>query len=92
LERAGRRYRVVSTSAGIASHHALVLAGSAVMVSTLPKLCAGLRPCDPAEGLPELPETSVLLLKAREPRQPVTDLLGAHIVSAYRAYAQESVA
>ena len=31
------------------------------------------------EGLPELPETSFLMLKAREPRQPMTDMLAAQI-------------
>jgi hypothetical protein len=30
-----------------------------------------------------LPEVNLLLLKAREPRQPVTDALYAHILEAF---------
>jgi DNA-binding transcriptional LysR family regulator len=81
LERAERRYRIVSTSTQLADQHKSVLGGLAVMVSTLPGLPTGLRPARPDEGLPELPEVSTLMLKARNPRQPVTDLLAAHIVA-----------
>jgi hypothetical protein len=56
-----------------------VLAGLAVTVSPVAWLPEGLRPMRPDEGLPELPETAILLLKGREPRQPVTDVLAAHI-------------
>ena len=31
------------------------------------------------EGLPELPECRYLMLKAREPRQPATDMLAAQV-------------
>ena len=92
LDRVGRHYRIVSTSVNIVGRYTTVLAGAAVMVSTLPRLPAGLRPCDPTEGLPELPETRVSLLKAREPRQPVTDLLAAHIISTFEAFARRSAA
>ena len=85
LERAGRAYRVVSTSPNLASQQAAVLAGFAVMVSTLPRLPTALRACVPADGLPELPETRVLLLKARDPRQPVTDLMAAHLTATFKA-------
>jgi len=85
LEGAGRRYKIVSSSPNLASQQASVRAGLAVMVSTLPRLLAGLRPCGPEDGLPELPETCALLLKAREPRQPVTDLMAAHLISAFKA-------
>jgi hypothetical protein len=43
----------------------------------------GLRSTRPDEGLPELPEVKLLLLKAREPRQPQTDELAAHIIEAF---------
>jgi len=84
LERVGRAYRVVSSSPNLASQQAAVLGGFAVMVSTLPGLPAGLRPCLPVDGLPELPETRVLLLKARDPRQPLTDLMAAHLSTTFR--------
>ena len=31
------------------------------------------------EGLPELPECRYLMLKARDPRQPATDMLAAQV-------------
>ena len=92
LESAGRRYEIVSTSPNLDSLYATALTGLAVTVSTLPKLPAGLRPCDPAVRLPELPETRVLLLKARKARQPLTDLMAAHIASTYRTMADPSKA
>jgi DNA-binding transcriptional LysR family regulator len=85
LERARRQYRIVSTSTYLADLQKTVQAGLAVMVCTLPGLAEGLRPSRPDEGLPELPEVSTLLLKARAPRQPVTDLLAAHIIDTLQA-------
>ena len=43
----------------------------------------GLRPTRADEGLPELPEFSLLLLKAQTPRQPATNALYAHIVDTF---------
>jgi DNA-binding transcriptional LysR family regulator len=83
LERAGRRHKIVSTSGSTAGQLAAVQAGIAVTVATSGGLPEGLRPTRPEEGLPELPEVSLLLLKAREPRQPATDALFEHIVEAY---------
>lgn len=85
LERAGRRYRVAYTSASQIGTHAPVLAGLAVTVSSMSWLPDGLRPVRPDEGLPPLPDFSLLLLKARVPRQPVTDALAAHIEASVRA-------
>lgn len=79
LERTGRRYRVAYTSASQVGTHAPVLAGLAVTVSSLAWLPDGLRPVRPDEGLPPLPEFRLLLMKAKLPRQPVTDALAAHI-------------
>jgi DNA-binding transcriptional LysR family regulator len=83
LVRAGRRHSVVSTSASLDGQQAAALAGLAVTVSTAVALPAGLRPVRPDEGLPDLPDVTVLLLKAREPRQPVTDALAAEIIQAF---------
>jgi DNA-binding transcriptional LysR family regulator len=80
LEHCGRSYRIVSTSATTSGQFAAVLAGLAVTGSlATDRLPEGLRPVRPDEGLPELPETSFLMLKAREPRQPMTDMLVAQI-------------
>jgi hypothetical protein len=46
----------------------------------------GLRAARPDEGLPALPEVSLLLLKAFEPRQPLTDILAAQIINAVGAH------
>jgi DNA-binding transcriptional LysR family regulator len=83
LERAGRRYKIVATSDSTAGQLAAVQAGIAVTVAALGGLPEGLRPARPDEGLPELPEVSLLLVKAPEPRQPATDALFAHIVEAF---------
>ena len=85
LERAGRRYKVVSTSSTITAQQAAVQAGLAVTVALPFALPDRLRAARPEDGLPELPEVSLLLLKGREPRQPVTDSLYAHILQAFGA-------
>lgn len=79
LDQAGRRYRIAYTSASQIGTHAPVLAGLAVTVSSLAWLPEGLRPVRPDEGLPPLPEFGLVLMKAKLPRQPVTDALAAHI-------------
>ena len=83
LEQAGRRYRIAYTSASQIGTHAPVLAGLAVTVSTLSWLPEGLRAMRPDEGLPELPEFGILLLKGKRPLQPVTDALAAHIEESF---------
>ncbi len=84
LEQTGRRYRIAYTSASQIGTHAPVMAGLAVTVSTLSWLPAGLRPVRPDEGLPKLAEFGILMLKAKLPRQPVTDALEAHIRQGFR--------
>ena len=83
LDRAGRRWRMAYTSASLTGTHAPVLAGLAVTVSTTAWLPEGLRVLRPDEGLPALGDTGILLLKGRAARQPVTDVLAAHIVETF---------
>lgn len=54
-------------------------------VAILPEvtLIPGLRVIRQDEGLPALPGATILLIKAREPRQPETDALSAVIVDAF---------
>jgi DNA-binding transcriptional LysR family regulator len=85
LDATGRDYRIAYTSATLAGTHAPVLAGLAVTVSPLTWLPEGLRALQAGEALPALGETGILLLKARAPRQPVTDALAAHINDTFRA-------
>jgi DNA-binding transcriptional LysR family regulator len=85
LDKAGLRYRMAYSSASLAGTYAPVLAGLAVTVSPITSLPEGLRPLRADEGLPELPDTGILLLKSRDPRQPVTDVLASHITETFRA-------
>jgi DNA-binding transcriptional LysR family regulator len=84
LERAGRRYRIVATSPNLFGMKRPVLAGAAITIATLPGLAEGLRALGPEEGLPPLPDAVALLLKAREARQPGTNLLAGHLAACFR--------
>ena len=90
LERAGRRYKIVSTAGTVWGLHDAVIAGLAVTAMPANGLPEGLRPARPDEGLPELPEVSLLLIKAREPRQPLTDALATHIIEAFGAKSRDA--
>lgn len=80
LEQAARSYRIVSTSATTQGQLAAAQAGLAV-TSALEgdRLLEGLRIVGRDEGLPELPDCHYLMLKARDPRQPMTDILAAQV-------------
>lgn len=84
LEAAGRRYRLAYTSASQVGTHAPVMAGLAVTVSTISWVPEGLRVVRRDEGLPDLPDFGIMLAKARDPNQPVTDVLAAHIAETFR--------
>lgn len=84
LDAGGRRYRIGYTSATLAGTHVPVLAGLAVTVSPITTLPEGLRVLRPEEGMPALPEAGILLLKGRNPVQPLTDVLAEHIVESFR--------
>jgi hypothetical protein len=84
LHRAGIRYRIAYLSGTQVGTHAPVVAGLAVTVSARTVLPEGARAMRPEEGLPPLPEYAILLLKGRNPAQPVTDALAAHIEERFR--------
>lgn len=83
LLRAGRRWRIAYSSASQVGTHAPVLAGLAVTVSTISWVPEGLRVVRPDEGLPPLPDFGILLLKGKNPRQPITDTLAAQIADTF---------
>ena len=85
LDRAGRHWRVAYTSGTQIGTHAPVLAGLAITVSALAWLPVGLRALRPDEGLPALPEFSIVLLEAENPAQPVTSALAHHIAASFGA-------
>ena len=82
LDQAGRRYRVAYTSASLAGTHAPVMAGLAVTISNVTWVPEGLRLLPPGE-LPVLPVSEIHLMKGRNPAQPVTDVLAAHIAATF---------
>ena len=85
LDTAGVDYRIAYTSASQVGTHAPVIAGLAVTVSAVSWLPAGLRTMRPDEGLPDLPDFGIVLLKGLRPRQPVTEALASHIEQSFRA-------
>lgn len=80
LEQTARRYRIVSTSRTTQAQIAAAQAGLAV-TNTLADdpLPAGVRFVRADEGLPDLPDSRYLMLQARTPRQPATDMLAAQV-------------
>jgi len=85
LERAGMPYRVAYTSASQAGTHAPVMAGLAVTVSPIAWLPEGLRAMRADEGMPELPDFAILMLRGRSAASAVTDALEAHIADTFRS-------
>jgi DNA-binding transcriptional LysR family regulator len=83
LEKAGRRYRVAYISASQLGTHVPVVAGLAITVSTLSWLPDGLRPLGADEGLPPLPDFGIMMIKAPDAAQPVTDALAEHIDASF---------
>ncbi len=88
LEQEGRSYRIVSTSQTTQALLAPVQAGLAVTSTpdddALPD---GVRPLTEDEGLPKLPDSRYLMLRARNPRQPTTDVLAAQVEMVFNATA-----
>jgi DNA-binding transcriptional LysR family regulator len=84
LDKAGRSYRVGYTSSTLAGTHVPVLAGLAVTVSPITTLPDGLRVLRPDEGMPQLPDSAILLLKGEKPVQPLTDVLATHIAETFQ--------
>ncbi len=80
LEQAGKKFRIVNSASTTTGQFAAVSAGLAVAASmAVWSLPPGLRAVREDEGLPGLPDASYMMLKAREPRQPMTDMLAAQI-------------
>ena len=83
LERAGRAYRVVAAATSMDGLYAPVVKGEAITVSTGGRLPAELRVVMDDEGLPALPDTSVVIIKSRNAIQPLTDAVAETILSTY---------
>jgi DNA-binding transcriptional LysR family regulator len=84
LDKMGRRYRVAYTSGSLVGTHAPVMAGLAVTISALSWLPEGLRVLGRDDGMPQLPDFGIVMLKGRTARQPVTDALASQIEASFR--------
>jgi len=84
LERSGRKHSVVSAASSMAGLYAPVLNGDAVTISLGFNLPDGLRCVEADEGLPELPDLRIVLLKSRTARQPHANAFAEAIVSSFR--------
>ena len=83
LERAGGPHRVVASATSVEGLYAPVAAGKAVTVSSALKLPSGLRVVSDDEGLPQLPDDIVIIIKSRSAVQPHTDALTEIILSTF---------
>lgn len=90
LETTGRRFRVAYTSSAQTGTLAPVMAGLAITMSPATALPEGVRVLGPEDGLPPLPNFQVLMLRAREARQPVTDALADYISETFAREAVKS--
>jgi len=84
LERTGREHRVVAAASSMDGLYAPVLQGSAVTVSLGARLPDGLRIIETGEGLPDLPDLRIVLMKSGTSRQPYADTLAEAILSNFR--------
>lgn len=84
LERAGREHRVVAAASSMEGLYAPVIQGSAVTICIGAGLPVGLRLIEAGEGLPDLPDLRIVLMKSRTSRQPYTDSLAEAILSNFR--------
>ena len=92
LDAAGRRYRIAYTSETQAGTLTPVLAGLAVTISPVTTVPPGVRVLPRDEALPRLGNAGILLLKAHDARQPLTDALASHIRESFRAELERSAA
>jgi DNA-binding transcriptional LysR family regulator len=81
LEKIGRPYRVLYTSANAGAVAAAVLAGLAVSVFPESGLRPGMRVLAPADGFPALPPCRIGLLRSPHEGSALADALAEHIIS-----------
>jgi DNA-binding transcriptional LysR family regulator len=81
LERIGRPYRVLYSSANAGAVAAAVLSGLAVSVFPESGLRPGMRVLSPADGFPELPSCRIGLIRNPHEQSPLAEALAEHIIS-----------
>jgi DNA-binding transcriptional LysR family regulator len=83
LQKVGRPHRVVAAAGSWDGLFAPVTAGEAITVSIGARLPPGLRVVLDSEGLPPLPDLSIVIIKGRKAIQPLTDAVAQTIMSTF---------
>jgi DNA-binding transcriptional LysR family regulator len=77
-------YRIAYSSPSLAAIMAIVGAGLALTAQLQSLIPADLRILGEADGLPALPQTSIVLLRNPQQRSPVSETLAEYIVEGFR--------
>nr|WP_306218768.1 LysR substrate-binding domain-containing protein [Pseudomonas sp. Pse1] len=84
LDAAGREYRIAYNSSSLSALMAVVSAGLAVTAQLESLIPQDMRILSEAEGLPQLPEASIMLLRNLHNPSPITECLAEHIVEGFK--------
>jgi len=84
LDSAQRDFRVAYTSASLSAIMAVVSAGLAVTAQLESLITPDLRILGEAEGLPQLPSASIVLLRNPQSVSPITECLAEYIADGFR--------
>ncbi|MGH8433028.1 MAG: LysR substrate-binding domain-containing protein [Pseudomonas sp.] len=84
LDAMEREYRVAYTSPSLSALMAVVSAGLAVTAQLQSLITPDMRILGKAENLPELPMSSIVLLRNTRTQSPVTETLAEHIAEGFR--------
>jgi DNA-binding transcriptional LysR family regulator len=84
LDASQRDYRVAYTSASLSALMAVVSAGLAVTAQLQSLITPDLRILGEAEGLPQLPSASIVLLRNPNSISPITECLAEHIAEGFK--------
>lgn len=84
LEGCGRDFRLAYHSSSVAAIMAVVSASLAVTAHMGSLVTDDLRVLGAADGMPELPAASIMLLRHPQKNSPITECLAEHIVEGFR--------
>ncbi len=84
LDSLGTPFRIAYTSPSLSALMAVVGAGLAVTAQMQSLLPPDMRQLGPAEGFPELPVSSIVLLRNDRSQSQVSETLAEHIVEGFR--------
>ncbi|MCY1174381.1 hypothetical protein D9M73_145810 [compost metagenome] len=85
LDAIDKEYRIAYTSASTPAIMAVVSAGLAVTAQLQSLITSDLRVIGAAEGLPELPTASIMLLRNNSSQSQMTDCMADYISEGFRS-------